>query len=150
MTGATHSETPWADVDDLTCQVIGAAADLLSSLRKGYADPETVQPFRAFATTMCEVVVHLTRAEHCVAALRDPALSTPGVNERLTDQARAAWRSAVFALNNATVLTQSVLATGGVGGVLELVELEPTVARLLVLRDELEPTLAAVEPAGSG
>jgi hypothetical protein len=149
VTGVTPSDSPWTGVDDLTCRVVEAAADLLTALRKGYADPPVVQPFRAFATTMCEVVAHLTRAQHCVAALGEPGRSTPGVNERLARQARAAWRSSVFALNNATALTESVRATGGVGGVLELIELEPAVARLLALREELITTVTEVEPVAT-
>jgi hypothetical protein len=150
VTGVTPNESLWDGVDELTCEVVGAAADLLATLRKGYADQTVVQPFRAFATTMCLVVAHLTRAEHCIATCRAPERSTPGVNEWLMDQARAAWRSAVFALNTSTSLIPSVQATGGVGGVLELFELEPTVARLLALHDELVAMLAAVEPATAG
>jgi hypothetical protein len=146
VTGATPADYAWDGVDDLTCEVVETAADLLGALRKGYADPTAARPLRTFATTMCVVVAHLSQAEQLAVISGDGPTGSPmNARSELARQAFDAWRSAVFALNDATAASDSVLASGSVGA---LIELEPTVARLLDLREELVTALARVEPAG--
>jgi hypothetical protein len=146
VTGETPATYAWDGVDDLTCEVVENAADLLASLRKGYADPAAARPLRAFATTMCVVVAHLTKVEQLAGITGDGPTGSPmNLRGELARQALEAWRSAVLALNDATALSDSVRSTDNVGA---LIELEPTVARLLALREELVTTLTAVEPAG--